>query len=127
MGDFEYDAMIKYDASNLKNARENRKQRHATRQEGVLWHVYLKKAKVHFYRQYRVGRYILDFYCPRKNLAIELDGGQHYENEAIAYDAVRTAFLNENGIKVIRFTNEEIDQRLVNVIAVIEAELGKGE
>ena len=119
--------MIKYAASNLKNARKNRKQRNATRQEGLLWHLYLKNTKVRFYRQYRVGAFILDFYCPRKKLAVELDGGQHYEDDVIAYDDSRTAFLNESGITVLRFTNDDVDKSLQNVIATIEGELSNGE
>ena len=104
--------MIRYDAKNLKFARENRRLRNATRQEGVLWHCFLKKRDVRFYRQYRVGAYILDFYCPKKRLAIELDGGQHYEEDAMRYDLARTEFLTEHGILVLRFTNDDVDKNL---------------
>ena len=115
--------MIKYDASTLKYARENRRQRNATRQEGVLWHCFLKNSSVHFYRQYRVGAYILDFYCPKRKLAIELDGGQHFDDEAILYDERRTAFLNQNGIEVLRFSNDDVDKRLNEVTEVIRQAL----
>ena len=62
----------------------------------------------------------MDFYCPKKKLAIELDGGQHYDNDAILYDQQRTAFLNENGITVLRFTNDDVDKNLKEVVAVIK-------
>ncbi len=67
--------MVPYERKNLKFARENRKVRHATRHEGLLWHTYLKKCEVNFTRLYRIGNYILDFYAPSIRLAIEIDGG----------------------------------------------------
>ena len=118
--------MIPYNPDNLKFARKNRKQRNATKQEGILWHTYLKNASFHFYRQYRVGDYILDFYCPKKHLAIELDGGQHYEDAAIAYDSKRTEFLNQQWITVLRYTNDEIDKTLYAVIDSIRKRIGEG-
>ncbi len=111
--------MIPYDPKNLENARQNRRQRNATRQEGVLWHTFLKKCDPRFYRQYRVGIYILDFYCPKRKLAIEIDGGQHYADEGMRYDENRTLSLNEKGITVLRFTNEDIDKNLKGTIEVI--------
>ena len=107
--------MIKYNPDNLTFARQNRRQRNATPQEGILWHCCLKKFEVHFYRQYRVGNYILDFYCPKRRLAIEVDGGQHYDEIEMQKDKRRTAFLNENGIEVLRFTNLDIDNNLKGV------------
>ena len=111
--------MIPYKRENLKYARENRKQRNATRQEGILWHTFLKKVQVHFYRQYRVGSYILDFYCPKKKLAIEIDGGQHYYEDALRYDRERSLFLAQNGISVLRFTDADIEKNLSGVVNVI--------
>ena len=61
-----------------------------TQQERHLWYDYLKNNPFNFYRQYVVGNYILDFYCAKKQLAIELDGGQHYEDDNILYDEERT-------------------------------------
>ena len=111
--------MIPYNRDNLIFARTNRRQRHATRQEGILWHCYLKAAKVRFYRQYRVGNFILDFYCPKKKLAIEIDGGQHYDDASIIYDQERTLFLQNNGITVLRFTNDDVDKNLSGVVNTI--------
>jgi very-short-patch-repair endonuclease len=62
---------------------------------------------VKFRRQHPIGRYVLDFYCPAARLAIEIDGGSHYEPRGIRRDLERTAFLKSIGIRVIRFTNLE--------------------
>ena len=119
--------MIPYDPKNLHFARQNRRQRNATRQEGLLWHCFLKTLDVHFYRQYRVGSYILDFYCPKKKIAIEVDGGQHYEDAAMESDAKRTNFLDANGISVLRFTNTDIEKNLNGVEKIIRLALERKE
>ena len=117
--------MERYNGKNLENARRNRRERNATHQEAILWHVFLKKHIINFSRQYRMERYILDFYAPSIKLAIEIDGGQHYEDEAIAYDRERTALLQEKGVTVLRFTNDDIDKRLNATILAIEKEIEK--
>ena len=61
-----------------------------------------------FFRQCSVGPYILDFYCPKLRLAIEIDGSQHNETSGQAHDERRTKYLVNQGIKVIRFWNNEI-------------------
>ena len=61
-----------------------------------------------FFRQYSAGPYILDFYCPALKLAIELDGGQHTEDENEEYDAARSEYLKTQGIEVVRFWNHEV-------------------
>lgn len=70
-----------------------------------------------FFRQYSVGSYILDFYCPMKKLAIEIDGGQHNEEVGIKADQKRTDFLAEKGLRVLRFWNNDI---LTNIQSVME-------
>ena len=62
----------------------------------------------------------MDFYCPHANLVIELDGSQHYEEDAIEYDKRRTAYLEGLGLIVIRFTNKDIDSNFDGVCQVIE-------
>jgi very-short-patch-repair endonuclease len=62
----------------------------------------------------------VDFYCHQANLAIELDGSQHYSEESMEYDRVRTATLEECGIAVLRFTNRDIDDNFEGVCQVIE-------
>jgi len=63
-----------------------------------------------FRRQRPVGPYILDFYCPQKKLAIELDGGGHAEESQAEYDKDRTSYLQESGIEVLRFWNHQVFQ-----------------
>lgn len=97
--------------------------RNQTNSEHKLWQ-FLKNRQFNglkFYRQYSIGAYILDFYCPQKLLAIELDGGQHIINEK--YDEERTNFINALGIKVIRFWNHEALQKIEGVLEVIANEL----
>lgn len=69
-----------------------------------------------FFRQYSIGPYILDFYCPTLKLAVELDGGQHIENENREYDAVRSEYLKAQGIEVMRFWNHEI---LIDISSIL--------
>ncbi|MBR1731697.1 MAG: endonuclease domain-containing protein [Ruminococcus sp.] len=95
-------------------ARELRK--NATKEEKHLWYDFLKKQPVHFYRQYIIDNYIVDFFCPKAKLIIELDGSQHYDSdEALEYDSDRTRKLEKFGFKVLRFTNREIKINFNNV------------
>ena len=100
-------------------ARSNRRQRKCTRQEGILWHCYLKKCPVRFFRQYRINEYIIDFYAPTIKLAIEIDGGQHYEEKSLYYDKIRSENLSSLGITVLRFTNPDIDKNLRRTVEQI--------
>ena len=121
--------MLRYEKKNKPFAQENRKQRNATKQEGVLWHTFLKNCPVRFLRQYRINDYILDFYAPSIKLAIELDGSQHGEEENAKYDKLRTEELEKLGIYVLRFTNYEIDRKLKliteQIVYVIEQRVVK--
>lgn len=74
-----------------------------------------------FRRQFGVGPYVLDFYCPEIRLAIELDGAVHDSEEAIIYDNERTAYLTEEfGIHVLRFRNEQIFKDAGSVLEEIK-------
>ena len=94
-----------------------------TPQEGVLWHTYLKKYPIKIFRQKIIGNYIADFYCSHAKLIIELDGSQHFEENSIEYDKIRTDYFNSLGIKVIRFTNNEIKQNIDSVCMMIDKEI----
>ena len=73
----------------------------STKVERMLWEeVRGKKLGVKFYRQYSVGNYILDFYCPKCRVAIELDGGYHQAKEVKKNDLARSEFLASQGIRV---------------------------
>lgn len=92
--------------------------------EKSLWMCLRKKQLGYrFLRQYSIDNFILDFYCPKRKIAIEVDGTQHSNKENLEYDMLRTFHLEALGIKVLRFTNEEIFQNLEKVIEEIRKEL----
>ena len=75
-----------------------------TPQEVLLWaRLRSKQLGFKFKRQHSIGPYILDFYCPKKRLAIEIDGGQHNETINLKKDNVRSEYLKHQDVKVIRF------------------------
>ncbi len=82
--------------------------RNMTPEERQLWYHFLRDHPMQFYRQVTCGNYIMDFYCPLVKLAIELDGNQHAEPEGLEKDRIRTAYLNEQGIYVLRLPNRRI-------------------
>ena len=90
-----------------------------TRQEKHLWYDYLSSYPVRFQRQKTIGNYIVDFYCHKAKLVVEIDGGQHYSEEGLAYDYERTAVLNSLGLRVIRFSNIEVDNSFEGVCQAI--------
>ncbi|OGS52662.1 MAG: hypothetical protein A3J79_11825 [Elusimicrobia bacterium RIFOXYB2_FULL_62_6] len=77
--------------------------------EKLLWSKLRAKQlkKCQFYRQKVIGNYIVDFYCPKANLVIELDGGQHYTEEGRANDKTRDEYMSSVGLKVLRFSDTE--------------------
>ena len=92
----------------------------ATKQENHLWYDYLRHHCKQFYRQRIIGRYIVDFYCPKAKLVIELDGSQHYEDDAQEYDRIRTEYLTALGLHVLRFSNADVDKNFQGVCLEIE-------
>ncbi len=76
-----------------------------------------------FRRQQGIGPYIIDFYCPLAKLAIELDGDSHFEDGVQEKDNIRETYINNNGIKVLRFTNRDIYDSLESVIDTIRHNL----
>ena len=106
-----------HNKENVPFAKELRKS--MTKEEKHLWYDYLKLYRqtygIFFTRQKVVGNYIVDFYCPKAKLAIELDGSQHYEEEALFYDAKRTEYFKQHGIVVLRCSNREIHTRFQEV------------
>ena len=94
-----------------------------TAEERHLWYDFLKQLPVTVNRQKVLGPYIVDFYCASAKLVIELDGSQHYDPEMIAQDRARGAFLNDLGLRVLRYSNREIHQQFRNVCEDILAHL----
>jgi very-short-patch-repair endonuclease len=89
--------------------------------EQLLWSSLRRKqlGGYRFRRQHPIDRFVLDFYCSEVKLAIELDGGQHNEPDAIVYDHERTVLLKEYGIQIVRFWNHEILSNLEGVLQII--------
>jgi len=108
-----------YNSEDLKERRRSLR-RLQTDAERKLWQVLRGKQMegARFVRQYSVGSYILDFYCPALRLAIEVDGSQHIDND---YDTKRTKYLKEKDITVIRFWNNDVLQNLNGVYEKIRS------
>ena len=101
----------------VDRARDMRKE--PTQEESKLWHLYLKNIKPRFTRQKIIGSYIVDFYCPKLKLAIEIDGVQHYLEENIEYERRREAYLQNEGYKLLRFYNSDINRDIKNTETTI--------
>ena len=102
-------------------ARARQLRREMTREERHLWYDFLRDYAPRFTRQKIVEPYILDFYCCAVGVAIELDGSQHYEDAGKAYDAHRTAYLQQKGIQVVRFSNLDVMKNFEGVCFEIDA------
>ena len=101
-----------------KHSQELRK--NATQEENILWYQYLRHYPIRFRRQCVFEKYIVDFYCSKAMLVIELDGSQHYEPESAKQDLLRTQYLKSLGIQVLRFSNREIRENLQGVCQQID-------
>ena len=111
---------IKSEEKTIKNIRRLRKD--STPQEKIVW-ARLKNRQFNnlkFRRQYLIGKYIVDFVCLEKRLAIELDGWQHKEENHKRYDLERTQFLRNQGFKITRFWNNDVNDNLEGVFLKIE-------
>ena len=91
-----------------------------TKEERHLWYDYLRTYPVRFSRQKVLGRYVVDFYSAEAKIVIELDGSQHYEEDNIQADSVRTAFLEGYGLKIIRIPNNEVSKNFCGVCEYID-------
>ena len=91
--------------------------REMTREERHLWYDFLKRLPVTVNRQKVIGHYIVDFYCASAKLVIELDGSQHFEESGAASDRSRDNALEQLGITVVRYSNEEINRNFDGVCA----------
>lgn len=89
-----------------------------TKAEIILWSK-LKEKQLNglkFRRQHGINNYVVDFYCPESRLAIEIDGGVHYYNSRITYDKQRQEEIEALGIKVLRYTNNDVVKNLEGVL-----------
>ena len=86
-----------------------------TKEERRLWYDFLKALPVTVHRQKVIGSYIVDFYIAKQKLVIELDGSQHYEADGIEKDIERDAYLQSQGLTILRYSNADINLRFQDV------------
>ena len=98
-----------------QNLRKNQ-----TKEETKLWYQFLRHYSVRFHRQYVVGNFIVDFYCHKAKLVVELDGSQHFEKKGQESDAQRDMFLKKQGLSVIRIPNNEVNYNFRGVCEYID-------
>ena len=115
---------VKRRINNIAKSREQRRllRKNSTPEEAMLWSL-LKGDKilgVRWRRQFSIDSYILDFYCPKLKLAIELDGNHHYTDSGYCHDSIRERYLSELGIEVLRFENRHIWKSQEAIIEQIE-------
>ena len=115
--------------NNLKDFKAQRQalRNQATPAEALLWKG-VQKSQLEgrkFRRQHSIGPYVLDFYCPAENLCVELDGQLHFESSGVLHDEERTKYLNNVGIKVIRFENSVVFQNPEGVLEEIKRNFGR--
>jgi very-short-patch-repair endonuclease len=103
--------------------RSQQLRRDATRAERKLWYEFLRDLPEKFTRQKPLGNYIADFYCSAARLVIELDGDTHFSETGAARDLTRTAALEAEGVRILRFTNDDVLQTFEGVCIEILARL----
>jgi very-short-patch-repair endonuclease len=96
-----------------------------TREERKLWYDFLRAYPVRFSRQKVLGKYIADFYSAEARLVIELDGSQHYEDENA--DFQRDEYMKNMGLKVVRYSNDDVNRNFDAVCRDIWNRLELGE
>lgn len=111
--------MLRYNKHLKEYSRRLR--RDMTDAEKLLWSKIRGKQLKGFqvYRQKPIGRFVADFYCPKANLVIELDGGQHYTEEMRTRDGLRDRYLESVGLRVLRFSDREVFEDLTAVLEKI--------
>ncbi len=91
-----------------------------TKEERHLWYDFLRSYPIRFLRQKVIDNYIVDFYCHKAKLIIELDGSQHYDEKGILKDKIRTEKIENRNLTVIRIPNNEINRNFNGVCEYID-------
>ncbi len=110
--------MKEYNKENIPLAKALRK--NMTPWERKLWYGFLRSYPVRFQRQKAIGNYIVDFYCAKARLVVELDGGGHYTAKQAEKDELRTKELEAMNLKVVRICNLDIDQNFSGVCEYLD-------
>ena len=103
----------------------NHLRKNMTAEERHLWFQFLQQYPIRFLRQKPIQGYIVDFYCAKARLVVEIDGSQHFNPAEKAYDLERTRRLMACGMKVLRFSNRDIWRNFSGVQYVIDKEVRK--
>ncbi|MDB9305584.1 MULTISPECIES: endonuclease domain-containing protein [Cyanophyceae] len=109
---------LPYNPQLVERAKTLRK--NMTKAEKKLWYDYLRNFQFRVHRQRPIDNFIVDFYCPNLSLVIEVDGESHSTDLAQNYDRERTQILEGYGLRIIRFTNQEVLNAFAGVCATIE-------
>ena len=112
---------VRKDNRLLPNAKNLRKT--MTPHERKLWYLFLRGYPVKIYKQRIIDHYIVDFYCAKAKLAIEIDGSQHYTEQGQYADAKRSYVIEKYGLTVMRFSNREIDHEFEAVCEAIHTKI----
>ena len=112
---------LDYNKNNIPLAKLLRK--NSTPEENHLWYDFLAKHKVKFQRQKAIDNFIADFYCHQFKLVIEIDGSQHYTKDGKQRDEFRTEILKGYDLRIIRFTNHQINSNFLGVCEYINSAL----
>lgn len=116
----------RFDRTPAKTARARRFRRTMTDAERKLWsRLRNNQLGVAFRRQHPLGKYVLDFYCAQLGLVIELDGGQHGESGQADRDQLRSDWLAERGLEVMRFWNNDVLNNLDGVLVSIHGRISE--
>jgi very-short-patch-repair endonuclease len=111
---------------NLKIFAQQLRENMTDAEKHLWWKIKMKQVKgLIFYRQKPIGEYIVDFYCPKAKLAIEIDGSHHLVGETIEYDRIRDDYLSSLGLRVLRFTNNDVLNNMKRVLEEIEEEVDR--
>ena len=114
--------MNKYNNPQLKTLARNLR-RNMTEEERHLWFDFLRLLPVTFQRQKVIGPYIVDFYCAKAKMVVEIDGAQHFEEKGKKKDRERDALLAGLGLRVFRYSNVELNRHFDAVCRDIERHL----
>lgn len=109
---------LPYNGNLIKTAKSLRKD--MTPQERHLWYDFLRSYPIRFQRQKTIKSFIVDFYCHKAKLIVEIDGSQHFSEQGLAYDNERTNILKEFDLEVIRFSNNDVNINFEGVCMEID-------
>ena len=117
------EVLMSYSSNPRLTAYSRKLRKEMTKEERHLWYDFLKLLNISFHRQKTIGQYIVDFYCDKAKLIIELDGAQHFETTGVAEDRSRDLFLSNSGYTILRYANCDVNRNFRGVCEDILAHL----